>query len=139
MPSVSKPMHECVAAILRRDGAVLLCHRTSDREWFPRVWDLPGGHVNTDETARDALVRELHEELGIDIVVPAEPPAATIDDPALDLHLSIWVIDDWRGEPTNLAQDEHDRVAWFAPDEFAALDLADDRYRSLLRRALAEK
>jgi hypothetical protein len=41
--------HEIVAAVLVRDGRVLLCHRSPGREWFPNVWDLPGGHVEADE------------------------------------------------------------------------------------------
>ena len=37
--------HDVVAGVLIRDGHVLLCHRSPAREWYPDVWDLPGGHV----------------------------------------------------------------------------------------------
>ena len=58
---------EVVAGLLVRDGRVLLCHRFAGRQWFPDVWDLPGGHVECGEPPINALARELEEELGIRI------------------------------------------------------------------------
>jgi 8-oxo-dGTP diphosphatase len=115
---------------------VLLCHRTRDREWFPNVWDLPGGHIDANETAPVALARELHEELGIAIDAPGGAAFVGIDDPEHDLHLQVWVITDWRGDPANCAPDEHDRIAWFREADLAPLALADDRYRALIHTAL---
>jgi 8-oxo-dGTP diphosphatase len=129
-------VHECVAAILCQGDSVLLCHRHADRDWFPNVWDLPGGHVERDESRRDALARELREELGVEVVVPSAP-FATIDDDALELHMDVWVIDEWCGNPANLAPDEHDELRWFARDEVADLGLADASYLPLLRSVLA--
>src|SRR4029450_2629954 len=59
-----------VAAILRRDNRVLLCHRPPERAWYPDVWDLPGGHVEHGETPTEALARELREELAVDLRSP---------------------------------------------------------------------
>jgi len=61
---------EIVAGLLVRGGRVLLCHRSAGRQWFPDVWDLPGGHVERGELPIKALVRELKEELGIRIQQP---------------------------------------------------------------------
>jgi 8-oxo-dGTP pyrophosphatase MutT (NUDIX family) len=51
MPSGRHPgQHQVVAAMLLRADSVLLCHRSSDRAWYPDVWDLPGGHIETNES-----------------------------------------------------------------------------------------
>ena len=53
-----------VAAIIERDGRVLICRRRENGA-HPLKWEFPGGKVEAGETPRDALRRELHEELGI--------------------------------------------------------------------------
>lgn len=61
-------MHEVVVGALVREGRVLLVHRSPNRRAYPDVWDLPGGHVEKDESELDALAREMHEEVGVQIV-----------------------------------------------------------------------
>lgn len=53
-----------VAAVVVRDGRVLLCQR-HDGEHLPLLWEFPGGKIDPGETPREALVRELDEELGV--------------------------------------------------------------------------
>ena len=65
--------HQIVAALLRRRGRALLCHRSPHRLWYPDAWDLPGGHVESPENPEQALMRELREELGIGIAISDEP------------------------------------------------------------------
>ncbi|MES1981464.1 MAG: Nudix family hydrolase [Pseudomonadota bacterium] len=56
---------EVAAAVLQRpDGAFLLAQRPADKIWAGH-WEFPGGKVEPGETPRDALLRELREELGI--------------------------------------------------------------------------
>ena len=127
--------HLVVAGLLVRRDRVLLCHRSSERAWFPDVWDLPGGHVENGETLTGALVRELHEELGIVIVEPAEFDAVRVVTSEFDL--SVWVVGQWAGQPGNAAPDEHDEVSWFSAAQVSRLSLADARYLDLLTNALA--
>jgi 8-oxo-dGTP pyrophosphatase MutT (NUDIX family) len=127
-------VHYVVMALLRRGGRVLLCHRSPEREWFPDVWDFPGGHVDPDERPEDALVRELGEELGIAVTAPADAPFGTLEDP--DLHGRLWVIDRWVGEPSNRCPDEHDEIGWFTRAEARGLRLVDERAFTLIERAL---
>src|SRR5688500_16160068 len=51
-----------VAAILRDDDRVLLCHRSAGRRWYHDVGDLPAGEVDKREEPKEAIVRELREE-----------------------------------------------------------------------------
>ena len=115
---------------LFRQQQVLLCHRSPDRRWYPDVWDFPGGHVEDGETPRSALVRELREELGIEA-----HPGAVPDDHVVagDVHLSVWRLDSWAGEPVNAAPDEHDDLRWFSLADVLQLRLAHPGYPDLLR------
>jgi 8-oxo-dGTP diphosphatase len=61
-----KRVDVAAAVILRPDGSFLLGSRAPDT-FYPGYWEFPGGKVEADETPRDALVRELHEELGIEV------------------------------------------------------------------------
>lgn len=52
--------------IMNADGEVLMIHRKTDRRTH---WEIPGGKVEPHETAASAAVRELREELGIEVCV----------------------------------------------------------------------
>jgi 8-oxo-dGTP diphosphatase len=120
---------ECVAGALRRDGRLLLCRRAARRQWYPGVWDLPGGHVHPGEKTTAALARELSEELGIVIDEPSRAADAHIMGD--ELILAVWLVDEWNGEPRNAEPDEHDEIAWFKLEELAQLDLAHADYLGL--------
>ncbi len=62
------PPRRVAAALIRRDGKVLICQRRADQPMALK-WEFPGGKIEAGETASDALVRELNEELGIDATV----------------------------------------------------------------------
>ena len=93
--------HQVVAAVLRRADQVLLCHRSPRRQWFPDVWDFPGGHVQPGEHPEDALRRELAEELGIELEGLDGGPVLQRVDPEAGLDLTVWVSSQWRGAVTN--------------------------------------
>jgi len=59
---------QVVAALIIRDSKILICQRTEDQV-MPLKWEFPGGKVERDEDLKDALRRELEEELGIDAVI----------------------------------------------------------------------
>jgi len=60
-----------VAALIVRDQQVLICQRTR-HQTMPLKWEFPGGKIEQGEQPRDALRRELEEELGIDARVGDE-------------------------------------------------------------------
>ena len=53
-----------VAAVIEKDGKLLVCQRTR-HQTMPLKWEFPGGKIEEGEQPRDALRRELEEELGI--------------------------------------------------------------------------
>ena len=64
-------MKRVVAALIWKEGKVLICQRTRHQP-MPLKWEFPGGKIEEGEQPRDALRRELDEELGIAAVVGDE-------------------------------------------------------------------
>ena len=62
---------QVVAALLLRDGKLLICQRTRHQP-MPLKWEFPGGKVEPGEQPAQALRRELEEELGIQARIGAE-------------------------------------------------------------------
>lgn len=57
------------ALIPDKEGKILLTKRTENSEFAPKVWSLPCGKVEEGETPKECLIREMKEELGIEIAV----------------------------------------------------------------------
>lgn len=64
-------MKRVVAALIVKDGKFLVCQRTR-HQTMPLKWEFPGGKIEPGEQPRDALHRELEEELGIDAKIGDE-------------------------------------------------------------------
>lgn len=134
-------MHIVVAGILIERGRVLLTLRSAERRAYPSTWALPGGHVEPGELETEALRRELREELGIEVLGCDKEPTSrlhlTAGLPNAELHLSTWRITMWRGQPSNLLREEHDRIAWLGPDELDGLPWAHPHHRPMLQDMLS--
>lgn len=66
-----KPELTVVAALIMRDSKILVCQRHRD-DSHRLQWEFPGGKVEPGETPREALVRELREELGTESTIGRE-------------------------------------------------------------------
>ena len=87
------------AAIIIKDGKVLLGQRRKgDRH--PYKWEFPGGKVEHGESPRQALIRELQEELQIDAKIGEELARYEHDYPSGSrVHLLFFVVKEYKGEP----------------------------------------
>ena len=92
--------------------------------------------VEAGEHAVIALARELDEELGIGVEDLSDLPTRVLSDDALNVDLSIWFVESWRGHPANVAPQEHDRLAWYTSEDWQSLPLAHQGYRRLLADAV---
>jgi 8-oxo-dGTP diphosphatase len=127
--------HVVVAAVLMNEGKILLCHRSPVREWFPGVWDFPGGHIEPGETPLGALTRELDEEIGVQ--VPQFRSTPLIEKIGDNLDLTVWVCTSWRGTVENRQPQEHDEINWFAREDLPGLTMADPHYTMTLQGLLS--
>jgi len=66
-----KPELTVVAAVILREFKILVCQRRRD-DSHALQWEFPGGKVESGETPREALARELREELGIEAAIGRE-------------------------------------------------------------------
>jgi 8-oxo-dGTP diphosphatase len=95
-------MVQVVAAILERDGNVLIGQRKPEQS-HPLKWEFPGGKVEPGETPEQALTRELEEELSIVNAAGLEITRYQYQYPGRDtIELIFFVIQSYTGEPQNL-------------------------------------
>ncbi|QIK62030.1 NUDIX domain-containing protein [Leucobacter viscericola] len=130
-----RPEHRVSCGLLFSESRVLLVHRSPSRSYYPDVWDFPGGHIEPGENGRETIVRELQEELNVEIAIPAGE--AIFQRRTNDLHLEVWIFEEWRGTVVSAEPEEHDSLGWFTLQEALALELADDAYPEILKRVLA--
>ncbi|MGX4655738.1 NUDIX domain-containing protein [Micromonospora sp. SCSIO 07396] len=128
-------MHIIVCGALVVNDAVLLVHRSPARLAYPDLWDLPGGHVEAGESDRQALARELREEVGVEIVAESCSRLGDLRSGSGEdaVHVGVWHVGAWFGSPTNRAPDEHDDLAWVGLSELGGLPLVHGGLPALLR------
>ena len=100
-----------VGVIGRADGHVLLAERPKGKP-MAGYWEFPGGKIEPGESPRDALARELHEELSIDIDSARPWLTRTFHYPHATAHLHLFRVEGWHGEPHGR---EDQQLSWQDP------------------------
>lgn len=109
------------AALVDRDGRILVQQRPEGLS-MAGLWEFPGGKLEPGETPEQALIRELAEELAIDVDHACLAPACFASEALGDKHLLLllYVCRKWRGTP--VAQ-HASALRWVRPVELHALDM----------------
>ncbi|MGF1545578.1 MAG: (deoxy)nucleoside triphosphate pyrophosphohydrolase [Parvularculaceae bacterium] len=110
------------AALIDADGRVLIAERPDNAE-SGGLWEFPGGKLEAGESPEEGLVRELREELAIDVSAACLAPSAFASERRAAFHLlmPLFVCRKWRGAPKPMAAK---RLAWVRPREALKYNLA---------------
>ena len=121
------------AALVDRDNRVLLAQRPEGKS-LAGLWEFPGGKLDPGETPEAALIRELKEELGIDVTASCLAPFAfaSHDYERFHLLMPLYLCRRWKGIPTPR---EGQTLAWVRANQLAdyAMPPADKPLIPLLR------
>ena len=136
-PEAKVPLVLVVAcALIDADGRVLLARRPEGKS-MAGLWEFPGGKVETGELPERALIRELAEELNIDVTESCLAPLTFASHAYHDFHLlmALYACRKWSGEVRPL---EGQEVTWVRPVRLADYDMppADKPLVAMLRDLL---
>jgi len=129
--AAARPRKLVVAALVRRDGLVLVSRRRADQP-MPLLWEFPGGKVEPGEDPVVALAREVREELGCEVRVGRIHEVVFHAYEAFDLVMLVYACEIVAGTPH--ARDVAE-IDWVTPERLPTLELLPADYP--LARALA--
>ena len=110
-----KKIHVAAGILIDADGRVLITDR-SRADSMQKYWEFPGGKLATGESAEEALVRELDEELGI--AIRSFDPLCSLEHDYTEMRVAIdfFMVREWRGTPTGI---EGQALQWLRPSELS--------------------
>ena len=105
---------DVVAAIIKKEDRYLLAKR-SKKKYMGLKWEFPGGKVEQNETFKDALSREILEELNVNIEIHNKVAEERYQDEEINivLHYYLCTLID-----TNIILSEHEAVEWVKKQDF---------------------
>lgn len=113
------------AALVNESGEVLLAQRPEGKRLAGK-WEFAGGKIEDGETPETAIIRELREELGIEVAHEHLENFWFLSHPypEYDFHLlmPVYLCRKWQGEPTPL---EHAALCWTHPRDMHKMDMIE--------------
>lgn len=99
-----KKMMFVVGAVLVKDNRIILGKRADTVKNFPGLFEFPGGKIEHGETAKEALKRELLEELSISVDIEnirefkGNSHTCTFEKNGKQIHMEIFIVKNWKGK-----------------------------------------
>lgn len=139
MEEFSTPLLVVAVALIGDSGAILLQKRHFSSV-HGGLWEFPGGKVESGETAEQAALREIDEELGLTLTLDSLDPVGFASgtnaggSAARPIVILLYACRSWSGEPVSR---DAAAIGWFAIDEIEALSMPPLDYP--LARQLRDK
>jgi len=108
---------QVVAAIIHQHGKILATQRGYGEH--QGMWEFPGGKIETGETEEDAIIREIREELNVEIRVEKKVCTVEYDYPKFHLVMHCFWCSIGKGE---LELKEHQSARWLEKGEWESMD-----------------
>lgn len=113
-------------AVIVNDEGLILIDKRRNKGTMANKWEFPGGKFEDGENAQECIVREIKEELGIDIEVGQHLMNVKHDYPHLSLTLMVYYARIIAGEPQTL---ECAEIRWVKPEQLSDFDFPDANYQ----------
>lgn len=113
--STCSELHVAVGVIRNDLGQVLIARRAAHVDQGD-LWEFPGGKLEYGETAKQALCRELHEELNLKVMEASPLIRVRHAYPERHVLLDVWQVDQFEGSPIGM---QGQPIRWVLPDELS--------------------
>lgn len=113
-----------VAGILHRNDKILIAERPQGKP-YSGFWEFPGGKIEPHESGEQALIRELHEELGIEVKLTQLLFHHEYTYPDKTVHLQIWQVTQFSGEPHGK---ENQQLRWVTKSQMMSMKLLEGNW-----------
>ena len=107
-------------ALIIHEGKVLAAQRSNTMD-LPGKWEFPGGKIEAEEDPKACLIREIREELAVDVKIHADLPTVEFRYPNKLIHLIPFLVT-WESGEISLS--EHYQVVWLEKNELFSIDWA---------------
>lgn len=130
-------MINVVAAIIKNESGKILIAQRNFKKSQGGLWEFPGGKIEKDETREEAIIREIKEELTIDIKVDKYLAEKVFNYPDKDINLIAMECTQTGG---NVELTEHEDYKWVTSDELTNFEFApaDEFIVERVKKAICE-
>jgi 8-oxo-dGTP diphosphatase len=115
-----KPI-DVVAAIIKKENTYLIVQRNRGK-YLGLKWEFPGGKVEPNESFQEALLREIHEELNIDINIHEKLAEEKYKDSEINIVLHYFLCSIKDG---TIKLNEHEAMSWVDKKDFGKYDFVE--------------
>jgi 8-oxo-dGTP diphosphatase len=112
---------DVVAAIIKNENTYLIVQRNRDK-YLGLKWEFPGGKVEPNESFQEALLREIHEELNIDINIHEKLAEEKYKDSEINIVLHYFLCSIKDG---SIKLNEHEAISWVDKKDFGKYDFVE--------------
>ncbi len=113
--------YAAVVGIVQRNGKILLLKRNSGKEFFPGKWNFISGFVKEKESAEDAVLREVCEEIGVEGEIVKASKVFEVEQGSKRWVVIAFLISA-KSDKLKINRNEHSEHAWINPEQVYEFD-----------------